>query len=155
VFAVPSGVYFTEGQNLILGVENQRPRILARNVGFYKIVAKDGKSVYHADRTSSLVTRLDVSTQQETKVITDRTVGHWGAWTIGTKGLYYLRATSLNRASIAFQSFTGGPPENLAVFPAQLPPLGTSAWGLGPDDRSLYVVKADSTQSDLMLMEQP
>ena len=53
---------------------------------------------------------------------------------------------------VAFFDFASGRTAGVSPFPGTLPPLGTGAWSLSPGERSLFVVRADSAQSDLVLV---
>jgi Tol biopolymer transport system component/DNA-binding winged helix-turn-helix (wHTH) protein len=135
------------------------PRPLLRNISFYRIPSPDAQHLYFAEgRTEPGISRVTLATGERQKLVHDLLPGYWGAWAVGRRGLYYLRAFATSpptTAHIAFYDFSTGAVTNLAPFAGSLPPLGTTAWSLSPDERLLYVVRSDNSQSDVMLVEPP
>lgn len=121
-----------------------------------KILSHDGRSVYFTRRrTDATIWRYDFESKTSTVAVDGLLNGYWGAWVTGRRGIFYLgdSAQPTGGAAVRFHPFSGGSDREIARFPGQLPPIGTSSWSLSPDERYLYCVRVDVSHSDLTQVE--
>jgi Tol biopolymer transport system component/DNA-binding winged helix-turn-helix (wHTH) protein len=158
VFAADGrGLYLTDREKLFfLALPAGKPEELAGQMGFEKILSADGRSIYFTGgRTDPAIWRYTIATRDRQKVLGDLLQGYWGAWALSSKGIYYLKSDdqTSDEAAIYFHDFSSGQSTRVASFPDPLPPIGTTTWALTPDDRFLYVVRVDTSRSDLTLVD--
>ncbi len=151
-----SGFFYARGPELRFRKFGDRSDLLlslSKDGATRKVVSRDGRFLYFsANYESPCIYRLDIATGKTTRIVDDLLIGYWGAWTAGSTGLYYLASDPVRptRAVIRFRDFATGRTRILAPFEGLLPPLGTSLWSLTPDERSLYVVRLDGSEADLV-----
>ncbi len=117
--------------------------------------SRDGEWVYFVSgRTGESIWRGSLVTGMAEHVTDGVIRGNWGCWALGRKAIYYLgrEASGSPPAILRFDLGTQRK-EFVTPWPGPLPPIGTSLWGLTPDDRHLYVVRVDRSNSDVSLLD--
>lgn len=117
--------------------------------GGYPIVpSKDGRYLYFAKgRMDSTISRLDLQTRQQRVVVTSLMPGYSDCWGLTSKGILFL--TMEARPVIKFHSFATGKETTLTEIIGALPPVGLSGFSISPDERTLFVVRADRVSANI------
>jgi Tol biopolymer transport system component len=116
--------------------------------GYPIIPSKDGRYLYFAQgRMDSTISRLDLQTGQQTVVVTSLMPGYSDCWGLTSKGILFL--TMEARPVIKFHSFATGEETTLAEVSGALPPVGLSGFSISPDERTLFVVRADPVSANI------
>jgi Tol biopolymer transport system component/DNA-binding winged helix-turn-helix (wHTH) protein len=116
--------------------------------GYPIIPSKDGRYLYFAQgRMDTTISRLDLQTRQQTVVVASLMPGYSDCWGVTSKGILFL--TMEARPVIKFHSFATGKETTLAEVSGVLPPVGLSGFSISPDERTLFVVRADPVSANI------
>jgi Tol biopolymer transport system component/DNA-binding winged helix-turn-helix (wHTH) protein len=111
--------------------------------------SSDGRYIYVAHgRMNSTISRLDLKTGSQTVVVDSLAPGYSESWTLTTRGIIFLRM-SAKGAAIAFHDFATGEEKSMAQFSGILPPVGLSQFSISPDEKTLFVVRADPVSANI------
>ncbi|MBL0160503.1 MAG: PD40 domain-containing protein [Bryobacterales bacterium] len=151
-----SGVFYGyDGRILLSPVSGGSASSVVTSRSHQKIPSADGRYLYFtAGRTETTIWRLSLESGLQTRFVDGLLPGYWGAWALGTSGLFYLAAdeNSPAQAVIRRKDLLTGQDLVLTGFPGPMPPIGASAWSLAPGDRALYAVRTDVSHSDVTLI---
>ncbi len=118
-------------------------------------LSRDGRWIYYIQsRTSSVIRRIRPDGTEDQFVLNGLIPGYFGAWALGTNGVYYLSEDrETQRAAVLFAQDGVPSPRRLTDFPTPLAPLGFVEFSLSPDQKSLLAVLCESHSSDLMAID--
>jgi Tol biopolymer transport system component/DNA-binding winged helix-turn-helix (wHTH) protein len=112
------------------------------------IQSKDGRYLYFAQgRMDSTISRLDLLTKQQAVVVSSLIPGYSDCWAVTSGGILFLRMEA--GPVIKFHSFATGKETILAQVSGDLPPVGLSGFSVSPDERTLYLVRADQVSTNI------
>lgn len=150
-------VYYSDaGAIMSLRLPAGPATLVTASGGFPKIPSADGRHLYFIPgRTETAIWRLALNSRKTEKLLDGLLPGYWGCWAVSPAGIYYLSKDPLapERAAVLFHAFASGKSVRVAEFPGPLPPIGTSTWSISSDERYLYCVRADQSNSDIVLVE--
>lgn len=130
-------------------VAGGEPVLVTAQGGYPLVESSDGKYLYFTrGRMDTNIWRLDLSTKVLEPAVEGLLPGDWGAWALGSKGIFYLRSRDL-APWIYFHDFRSHRDEPIAVFPPPLPPIGTSTFSLSPDETKLLMVRAELPDAEI------
>jgi hypothetical protein len=117
--------------------------------GGYPIVqSKDRRYLYFAQgRMDSTISRLDLLTRQQAVIVSSLMPGYSDCWVVTSKGILFLKME--NGPVIKFHSFATGNETTLAGVSGDLPPVGLSGFSVSPDERTLFLVRADPVSANI------
>ncbi len=151
-----SGVFYGyDGRIMLSPIAASGPRTVVTSRSHQKIPSADGRYLYFtAGRTETTIWRLSLESGAQTRFVDGLLPGYWGAWALGTSGLYYLAVDDKSpaQAIIRRKDLLTGQDSVVTEFPGRVPPIGASAWSLAPGDRYLYSVRTDVSHSDVTLI---
>jgi Tol biopolymer transport system component/DNA-binding winged helix-turn-helix (wHTH) protein len=111
--------------------------------------SRDGRYIYFAHgRMDSTISRLDLQAGTQTVVVDSLAPGYSESWTLTSSGIIFLRM-SAKGAEIAFHDFATGGEKSIAQFSGNLPPVGLSQFSISPDEKTLFVVRADPVSANV------
>jgi Tol biopolymer transport system component/DNA-binding winged helix-turn-helix (wHTH) protein len=112
------------------------------------VQSKDGRYLYFAyGRMDSTISRFDLVTRQQTVVVDSLMPGYSDCWVLISKGILFLKMES--EPVIKFHSFATGKETILAEVSGDLPPVGLSGFSVSPDERTLFLVRADPVSTNI------
>jgi Tol biopolymer transport system component/DNA-binding winged helix-turn-helix (wHTH) protein len=112
------------------------------------VQSRDGRYLYFAQgRMDSTISRLDLLTRQQTVVVASLMPGYSDCWVVTSKGILFLGMES--EPVIKFHSFATGEETTLAEVRGGLPPVGLSGFSVSPDERTLFLVRADPVSTNI------
>jgi Tol biopolymer transport system component/serine/threonine protein kinase len=127
---------------------------VTRNGGFAAFESPDGRYVYYAKaRNVPGLWRVAVEGGQEIEVLPDLQAGYWGYFAVTSRGIYYVEGTSPLTPAVLrlFDPQTG---RKTGLFELTRPlQVGTSAFAVSPDLKSILVAQQDHSSSDIVLAE--
>jgi Tol biopolymer transport system component/DNA-binding winged helix-turn-helix (wHTH) protein len=113
------------------------------------VQSTDGRYLYFAHgRMDSIISRLDLLTRKQTVVVDSLAQGYSESWALTAKGIIFLKMDS-GGPTIAFHEFATGRESVVTRFKGSLPPVGLSQFSISPDERTLFVVRADPVSADI------
>jgi Tol biopolymer transport system component/DNA-binding winged helix-turn-helix (wHTH) protein len=115
------------------------------------VQSRDGRYLYFAQgRMDSTISRLDLLTKEQTVIVSSLMPGYSDSWVLTSKGILFLKMESV--PIIKVHDFATGKETTIAAFNGNLPPVGLSGFFVSPDERTLFVVRADRVQADIQAM---
>jgi hypothetical protein len=112
------------------------------------VQSKDGRYLYFAQsRMDSTISRLDLLTKQQTVIVSSLMPGYSDSWVLTSKGILFLKMESV--PIIKFHDFATGKETTVTDFNGDLPPVGLSGFFISPDERTLFVVRADPVAANI------
>jgi Tol biopolymer transport system component/DNA-binding winged helix-turn-helix (wHTH) protein len=112
------------------------------------VQSKDGRFLYFAKgRMDSTISRLDLLTKNQTVVVSSLMPGYSDSWAVTSKGILFL--TMASEPVIKFHDFATGKETMIADFNGELPPVGLSGFSISPDERTLFLVRADPISANI------
>jgi Tol biopolymer transport system component/DNA-binding winged helix-turn-helix (wHTH) protein len=112
------------------------------------VQSKDGRYLYFAQgRMDSTISRLDLLTGQQTVVVASLMAGYSDCWVVTSKGILFLKMEA--GPVIKFHSFATGKETTLTEEGGGLPPVGLSGFSVSPDERTLFLVRADPVSTNI------
>ena len=116
------------------------------------VPSKDGRYLYFAQgRMDSTICRFDLSTRQQTVIVSSLMPGYSDSWVLTSKGILFLKMESV--PTIEFHDFATGKETPIADFNGDLPPVGLSGFFISPDERTLFAVRADPVPATIQAIE--
>ena len=113
------------------------------------VQSADGRYLYFAHgRMDSTISRLDLITGNQIVVLDSLAHGYSESWVLTAKGIVFLKMES-NGPTIAFHEFATGRETTVTRFKGGLPPVGLSQFAISPDERTLFMVRADPVSADI------
>ena len=107
------------------------------------VQSADGRYLYLAHgRMDSIISRLDLTTEKQSVVVDSLAQGYSESWAVTARGIVFLKMEP-DGPVIAFHEFATGRETTLTAFKGGLPPVGLSQFAISPDERTLFVVRAD------------
>ena len=150
------GVFYGDGGHIIYrSISGADEHTVVTSRAHQKIPSPDGRFLYFtAGRTDATIWRLSLDSGEQARVVDGLLPGYWGAWALGASGIYYLAADgkSAAHAVIRRKDLLTAKDTVVTEFPGPVPPIGASAWSIGPGDRYLYCVRTDVSHSDVTLI---
>jgi hypothetical protein len=95
----------------------------------------------------STISRLDLLTKDQTVVVSSLMPGYSDSWAVTSKGILFLAMAS--EPVIKFHDFATGKETTIADFNGELPPVGLSGFSISPDERTLFLVRADPISANI------
>jgi Tol biopolymer transport system component len=112
------------------------------------VQSRDGRYLYFAQgRMDSTISRLDLLTKKQTIIVDSVMPGYSDSWVVTSKGILFLKEES--GPVIKFHSFATGKETTVAEVNWGLPPVGLSGFALSPDERTLFLVRADPVSANI------
>jgi Tol biopolymer transport system component/DNA-binding winged helix-turn-helix (wHTH) protein len=109
----------------------------------------DGRYIYFAHgRMDSTISRLDLETGSQAVVVDSLAPGYSESWALTSRGILFFRM-SAKGAEITFHDFATNGEKSIAQFSGNLPPVGLSQFSISPDEKILYVVRADPVSANI------
>ena len=109
----------------------------------------DGRYLYFSHgRMDSIISRFDLQTMNQTIVLESLAQGYSESWALTNKGIIFLKMES-DGPSIAFHDFATGKETSRTKFKGNLPPVGLSQFSISPDEKILFVVRADPVSANI------
>ena len=109
----------------------------------------DGRYLYFAHgRMDTTISRLDLLTRKQIVVVNSLALGYSESWALTTKGIVFLKMDT-EGPTIALHEFATGRETVVAKFEGHPPPVGLSQFSIAPDERTLFVVRADPVSADI------
>ena len=97
---------------------------------------------------STTIARLDLQTGHQDELTNSLLPGYSDAWALSPRGIFLLGQENSHPA-VMFFDFAANKDEYIADFPGNLPQLEMSGFGISPDGKHLWVVRADPMPSDI------
>jgi len=119
-------------------------------------LAPDGQSIYFVPgRTGRSIWKGSLVTNDAVRVIDGLVAGSWGSWVLGRSAIWYLGhgPEDPKRPWILRHDLATGERTPIAPWEGPAPPMGSSYWALTPDERSLFVVRVDRSNSDIVMLD--
>jgi Tol biopolymer transport system component/DNA-binding winged helix-turn-helix (wHTH) protein len=111
--------------------------------------SQDGRYLYFPQgRMSTTIARLDLQSGHQDELTSSLVPGYSDAWALSSRGIFFLGQEN-NQPAVRFFNFADGREEHIADFPADLPQVEMSGFGISPDGKRLWVVRADPMPSDM------
>ena len=112
------------------------------------VQSRDGRYLYFAQGLmDSTISRLDLLTQKQVIVVSSVMPGYADSWIVTSKGILFLKEKS--GPVIEFHSFATGKETTIAEVNWALPPVGLSGFSLSPDERTLFLIRADPVSANV------
>lgn len=109
----------------------------------------DGRYLYFSHgRMSTTIARLDLQSGHQDELTPSLVPGHSDAWALSSRGVFFL-GEEQNKPTIRFFEFVNDKEKHIADFGGELPQVEMSGFGISPDGKRLWVVRAIPTASDL------
>jgi hypothetical protein len=99
---------------------------------------------------NTTIARLDAQTGHQDELIRSLVPGYSDTWALSSQGIYFL-GQEKNEPIIKFFRFATNSEENITDFPGELPPIEMSGFGASKDGKSLWVVRATPSPSDIKI----
>jgi Tol biopolymer transport system component/DNA-binding winged helix-turn-helix (wHTH) protein len=113
------------------------------------VQSADGRYLYFAHgRMDSIISRLDLVTGKQIIVVDSLAQGYSESWALTAKGIVFLKMES-SGPTIAFHEFATGKETAVTKFKGGLPPVGLSQFAISPDERTLFLVRADPVSAGI------
>jgi hypothetical protein len=113
------------------------------------VQSQDSRYLYFAQgRMSTTIARLDLQTGHQDELISSLLPGYSDAWTPSSRGIFFL-GQEAGQPAIRFFNFSTEREEHIADFPGNLPQVEMSGFGISPDGKHLWVVRADPMPADI------
>jgi Tol biopolymer transport system component len=111
--------------------------------------SRDGRYLYFSQgRMSTSVARLDLQTGHQEELTSSLLPGYSDAWALSSRGIFFL-GQERSGPAIRFFDLATDKDEYIADFPGNLPQVEMSGFGISPDGKHLWVVRADPMPSDI------
>ncbi|MFP5276904.1 MAG: winged helix-turn-helix domain-containing protein [Acidobacteriota bacterium] len=115
----------------------------------------DGRYLYFPQgRMSTTIARLDLQTGHQEELIHALLPGYSDTWALSSGGIFFL-GQEYDQPGIRFFNFATGGEEHVADLPGELPPVEMSGFGISPDGKSIWAVRADPMPSDIEITSLP
>ena len=109
----------------------------------------DGRYIYFSQgRMNTTIARLELQTGHQDEVTSSLLPGYSDAWALSSRGIFFL-GQEHSQPAIRFFDFATNKDEHIADFLGNLPQLEMSGFGISPDGKHLWVVRADAMPSDI------
>ncbi|MDE3166759.1 MAG: PD40 domain-containing protein, partial [Acidobacteriota bacterium] len=123
--------------------------------GFASAESPDGKYLFWTDPTNANIWRQPLSggvlTGTASQVVGGRTIGDWGNWVLGRKGIYYIRRRpKTDDAAIEYLDFARGPARTVYVL-SKPPMYGGGGLALSPDETVLLFAQVDRDEENIFV----
>jgi Tol biopolymer transport system component/DNA-binding winged helix-turn-helix (wHTH) protein len=113
------------------------------------VQSADGRYLYFAHgRMDTVISRLDLLTRKQIVVLDSLALGYSESWALTSKGIIFLKMDT-GEPIIALHEFAKGREIAVAKFKGSPPPVGLSQFAISPDERTLFVVRADPVSADI------
>ena len=158
-------VFSLDGKSIYAGTMSSIVRIpagggateeIANTRGISLGISPDGDAIFFVhEATESTLWKLSLDSRELTKVLDGLVPYCTSCWAVAGEGIYYLGAKPRvwNRQAIYFREFTTGNDRVVVEYPEPLPPIGVGPFSLSPDLKSLLTVRVDSSNSDVMRVQ--
>jgi Tol biopolymer transport system component len=111
--------------------------------------SRDARYLYFSQgRMSTTIARLDLQGGHQDELTGSLVPGYSDAWAASSGGIFFL-GEELNRPAVRFFNFATGKDEHIADFAGDLPQIEMSGFGISPDGKRLWAVRADRMPSDI------
>ncbi len=111
--------------------------------------SQDGRYLYFPQgRMSTTIARVDLQTGHQDKLISSLVPGYSDAWALSPRGIFFL-GQEHDQPVIRFFNFATNAEAHIADFPGYLPQVEMSGFGISPDGKKLWAVRADPMPSDI------
>lgn len=111
--------------------------------------SQDGRYLYFPQgRMSTSIARLDLKTGHQDKLISSLVPGYSDSWALSPRGIFFL-GQEHNQPAVRFYNFATDGEEHIANSPGDLPQVEMSGFGISPDGKNLWAVRADPMPSDV------
>src|SRR6185437_6960815 len=111
--------------------------------------SRDGRYLYFSQgRMSTSIARLDLQTGHQEELTSSLLPGYSDAWALSSRGIFFL-GQERGGPAIRFFDLATDKDEYIADFPGNLPQVEMSGFGISPDGKHLWVVRADPMPSDI------
>jgi Tol biopolymer transport system component/DNA-binding winged helix-turn-helix (wHTH) protein len=97
---------------------------------------------------STTIARLDLQTGKQDELTGSLIPGYSDDWALSSQGIFFLGQQN-GRPTVSLFDFTSKREEPVAAFPGDLPQLEMSGFGISPDGKRLWAVRADPMPSDV------
>jgi Tol biopolymer transport system component/DNA-binding winged helix-turn-helix (wHTH) protein len=109
----------------------------------------DGRYLYFSQgRMSTTIARLDLRTGHQDELTRSLAPGYADTWALSSSGIYFL-GQEKNQIAVRFLDFATHTEKHIADFPGELPQVEMSGFGISPDGKRLWAVRADPMPSDM------
>jgi Tol biopolymer transport system component len=109
----------------------------------------DGRYLYFSQgRMSTTITRLDLQTGNQDELTGSLAPGYSDTWALSSRGIFFL-GEEHDQPAVSFFNFATGGVEHIADFAGDLPQIEMSGFGISPDGKRLWVVRAVPMPSDV------
>jgi hypothetical protein len=113
------------------------------------VQSADGRYLYFSHgRMDSVIYRFDLLTRKQTVVLDSLAHGYSESWALTAKGIVFLKMES-DGPAIAFHAFATGRETAITKFKGDLPPVGLSQFAISPDEKTIFVVRADPVSANI------
>ena len=113
------------------------------------VQSADGRYLYFAHgRMDTIISRLDLLTRKQIVVVDSLALGYTESWSLTSKGIIFLKMDT-EGPTITLHAFATGRETAVAKFKGNPPPVGLSQFAISPDERTLFVVRADPVSADI------
>lgn len=111
--------------------------------------SQDGRYLYFSQgRMSTTIARLDLRNGHQDELPLSLMPGYSIAWALGTRGIFFL-SEEHDQPAITLFNFATHRVEHVAEFPGNLPQVEMSGFGISPDGKRLWAVRADPMPSEV------
>lgn len=111
--------------------------------------SRDGRYIYFSQgRMSTSIGRLDLQNGHQDEITDSMLPGYADAWALSQGGIFFL-GEEHGHPTVSFLNFATGREEHIADFAGDLPQIEMSGWGISPDAKRLWVVRAVPMPSDI------
>ena len=109
----------------------------------------DGRYLYFSQgRMSTTIARFDLQSGHQDELTGSLVPGYSDAWAVSSRGIFFL-GEEHNQPAMRFFNFATGREEHIADFAGDLPQIEMSGFGISPDGKRLWVVRAVPMPSDV------
>jgi Tol biopolymer transport system component/DNA-binding winged helix-turn-helix (wHTH) protein len=111
--------------------------------------SRDGRYLYFSQgRMSTTIAKLDLLTGNQGELTGSLLPGYSDAWALSSQGIFFL-GEEHNQPAVSFFNFATRREEHIDYFAGDLPQIEMSGFGISPDGRRLWAVRAVPTPSDV------
>lgn len=154
-FSTNHHIYYSSAQNGEWQIwrmvsDGKEKELVIGNGAYAAQLSRDEKTIFYTKKEQFGLWAFDLEKKEEQKIIEAFHPMHWGAFTIGEKGIYYLNAKS---KSFEYLDLTSGQSTIIYRPQARIPRMGISLH-LSSDGKQLLFTQIDHHDSDIMLLEE-
>jgi|GEM_PF-4516151 len=154
-FPSPSGqIYFSSKESdqweiIRMNANTSNQIQIQTNNAFAVQSSTDGSTLYYCKKDALGLWSLDLNTKEESMLIADFHPMHWGAFTVGDKGIFYWDQKNKH---IAYLDFAHGKSEPIHRPSGRIPRLGISL-DYSAEAELLIFSQIDHNDADIMMLQ--